>query len=281
MSDAVEKKELARRIRYDIIMSIYNAGSGHPGGSLSIADTLAVLYNKILRHDPQNPDWPKRDRLILSKGHAAPALYAALAESGYFERDILWTLRKFGSPLQGHPCKQKGPPGLEMSTGSLGQGLSVALGLALGARILNEKWRAYCILGDGELDEGSVWEAIMAAPHHRIDNLCAIIDNNGLQIDGECCEVMDLGDLESKFRAFGWHVITADGHDLDAIDHAFRDAKSITGKPAALILKTVKGKGVSYMENRVEWHSKPLSEEEARIAIREIGYEWGEMGGVS
>ncbi|MGC9315560.1 MAG: transketolase [bacterium] len=281
MGNHRDTKEIARRIRYDIIMSVYNAASGHCGGSLSIADVLAVLYGEVLHHDPRNPNWTKRDRLILSKGHAAPALYAALAETGYFDRDILWTLRKFGSALQGHPCKIKGPPGLEMSTGSLGQGLSIAVGLAIGARILGERWRTYCILGDGELDEGSVWEAAMSAGHHKLDNLCAIVDNNGLQIDGECMDVMDLGSLDDKFRAFGWHVLRTDGHDLEAIVGAFADVENITSQPTAVLLSTMKGKGVSFMENRVEWHSKPLCEDDARKAVSELGFSWGELGGVS
>ncbi len=281
MSDrTVEINDLARRIRYDIVMSIYNAGSGHPGGSLSIADVLAVMYSDVLDRDPIDPHWPDRDRIILSKGHAAPALYSALAEAGYFDRDILWTLRKFGSPLQGHPCRLKGPPGLEMSTGSLGQGLSIAVGLALGARIKGEKWRTYCILGDGELDEGSVWEAIMAGAHHRLSNLCAIIDNNGLQIDGECCQVMNLGNIDSKFRAFGWHVIRIDGHHIASIRTAFDRTTQFDDKPTAIVLSTVKGKGVSFMENKVEWHSKPLTEKQAKTAIGEIGYYWGELGGL-
>ncbi len=260
-------------------MSVFNAASGHCGGSLSIADVLAVLYGNVLRHDPVRPDLPERDRVILSKGHAAPALYAALAETDYFDRDTLWTLRRFGSPLQGHPCKIKGPPGLEMSTGSLGQGLSIAVGLAIGARILGEKWRTYCILGDGELDEGSVWEAAMSAGHHKLDNLCAIVDNNGLQIDGACRDVMDLGSLDEKFRSFGWHVIRTDGHDIPALTKAFEIAASNVERPISILLSTVKGKGVSFMENRVEWHSKPLCEEDARKAVSELGFGWGELGG--
>ena len=281
MDSLREINELARRIRYDIVMSVYNAASGHCGGSLSIADVLAVLYGKILRHNPANPKFPERDRVILSKGHAAPALYAALAETGYFDRDILWTLRKFGSPLQGHPCKLKGPPGLEMSTGSLGQGLSIAVGLAIGAKILGEKWRTYCILGDGELDEGSVWEAAMSAPHHNLGNLCAIVDNNGLQIDGECKDVMNLGSLDDKFRAFGWNVIRIDGHNISELLEAFQNAAETSCLPTAILLSTVKGKGVGFMENRVEWHSKPLCEESARKAVDELGFGWGELGGLS
>jgi len=271
--------ELARRIRYDIVMSVYNAGSGHPGGSLSIADVLAVLYGEVLRHDSRNPKWPERDRVILSKGHAAPALYAALAETGYFDREILWTLRKYGSPLQGHPCMLKGPPGIEMSTGSLGQGLSIAVGLSLGARLARANWRTYCIIGDGELDEGSVWEAIMAAAHHKLDNLCAIIDENRLQIDGFCRDVMDPGDLDARFRAFGWNTIRVNGHELDSIRSAFDGANETKGKPTAVILSTIKGKGVSFMENRAEWHGKAPNEAQARAAIEEIGFTWGELGG--
>jgi len=251
-------------------MSIYNAASGHCGGSLSIADVLAVIYGEVLRHDPSNQNWPNRDRLILSKGHAAPALYAALAETGYFDREILWTLRKFGSPLQGHPCKLKGPQGLEMSTGSLGQGLSVAVGLAIGAKILGEKWRTYCILGDGELNEGSVWEAAMSAPHHRLDNLCAIVDNNGLQIDGECKEVMNLGSLDDKFRAFGWNVIRTDGHDIPAMIEAFETAAKASGLPTVILLSTVKGKGVSFIENALHWHHKVPSDDELARALAEL-----------
>jgi len=272
--------ELARRIRYDIIMSTYHAKSGHPGGSLSAADAMAVLYGAILNHRPNEPQWEDRDRVILSKGHAAPVLYSALAESGYFDREILWTLRKLGSPLQGHPDKIKGPAGIEMSSGSLGQGLSIAVGLALGARLSKKSWWVYSIHGDGELDEGQIWEAAMSAAHFNLDNLCAIVDNNNLQIDGFCRDVMNLGSIEAKFTGFGWNAVRVDGHDVAAIYAALNFAKEVKGKPTAVILSTIKGKGVKAMENLADWHGKAPKEKEAREAITDLGFEWGELGGV-
>jgi len=272
-------ESLARRIRYDIIMSTYAAKSGHPGGSLSITELMAVLYGKVLYHKPKNPNWPLRDRLILSKGHACPALYSALAETGYFPREILWTFRKLDSPLQGHPHKLKAPAGIEVSTGSLGQGLSIAVGLALGARLTDQNWRTYCICGDGEMDEGQVWEALMAGAHHKLNNLCLIVDNNNLQIDGEISEVMELKSLDEKIRAFGWNVLRTDGHHIGSLIEVFKMAESCNEKPTAIIISTVKGRGVSFMENRAKWHGRAPNEEQARKAIEEIGFEWNEFGG--
>ena len=266
-------EQIARRIRFDIIKMTYHAGSGHPGGSLSIADILTVLYFKYLRHKPEDPNWNERDIVILSKGHACPALYAVLAEAGYYPREEMWTLRKFGSRLQGHPAKDKGLPGIEVSTGSLGQGLSIAVGAAMAFKYMdNSSRRAYAILGDGEMQEGQIWEAIMAAGHYHTDNLIAIVDNNNLQIDGFVPDVMNIHPLPDKFRAFNWHPIEADGHDLDAIDEAFAQALEIKGKPVALIFHTIKGKGVSYMENEAEWHGKAPNRELALRAVQDLGF---------
>lgn len=270
--------EKAGRMRRDIVEMIGLAGSGHPGGSLSAADIVATLYfGGILRHDPARPDWPDRDRFVLSKGHAAPVLYAALAESGYFGREHLPTLRKLGSILQGHPDSKK-TPGVEVSTGSLGQGLSVACGIALGLRGGEDPPHpsarsVYCMLGDGELQEGQVWEAAMFAAHHALDNLTALVDHNGLQIDGACTDVMRLGDLEDKFRAFGWGTLSADGHDVMAVAHAFelaRDMRATIHVPVAIVFRTVKGKGVSFMEGEADWHGKAPSADQLAAALAEI-----------
>ena len=265
--------EIARRIRFDIIKMTYHAGSGHPGGSLSIADILTVLYFKYLRHKPENPNWEERDIVILSKGHACPALYAVLAEAGYYPREEMWTLRKFGSRLQGHPAKDKGLPGIEVSTGSLGQGLSIAVGAAMAFKYMdNSDRRVYAILGDGEMQEGQIWEAIMAAGHYHLDNLVAIVDNNNLQIDGFVPDVMNIHPLPEKFCSFNWEPIEADGHDLDAIDDAFAKALEVRGKPAALIFHTIKGRGVSYMENEAQWHGKAPNRELALRAVQDLGF---------
>lgn len=260
--------EKARLMRLDIVEMIAEAGSGHPGGSLSAADIVAMLYfGGVMRHDPASPGWPERDRFVLSKGHAAPVLYAALAEAGYFGRDHLATLRKLGSILQGHPDSKK-TPGVEVSTGSLGQGLSIANGIALGLR--GGPQRVYCLLGDGELQEGQVWEAAMFAAHHGLDNITAIVDHNGLQIDGACEDVMGLGEVAAKFTAFGWRVIECDGHDLEALSTAFAAASEVAGRPAVLVCRTVKGRGVSYMEGNADWHGKAPSAEETECARGEL-----------
>ncbi|RKZ32486.1 transketolase [bacterium] len=266
-------KNLARRIRFDIIKMTYMAGSGHPGGSLSIADILTVLYFKHLRHKPDQPNWVDRDRVILSKGHACPALYALLAESGYYPRDEMWTLRKLGSRLQGHPALDKGLPGIEVSTGSLGQGLSIAVGMAIAFKHLDLVERnIYAILGDGEIQEGQVWEAAMSAGHYHLDNLIAIVDNNDLQIDGFVCDVMNIHPIADKFSAFNWYPIVVDGHDLNALDDALQKAKKVKGMPVAIIAKTIKGKGVSFMENEAEWHGKAPNKELALKAVAELGF---------
>lgn len=257
-----------RTIRRHIIYMIYSAGSGHPGGSLSCVEILTVLFFSILNHDPKNPGWVLRDRFFLSKGHAAPALYATLAESGYFPVEKLSTLRKTGSILQGHPDKRI--PGIEVSSGSLGQGLSIACGSALNARIEKIPSRMYVLLGDGECDEGQVWEAAMLASHYKLDNLVAIIDRNGLQIDGMTEKIMRLEPLTKKWAAFGWHVLEVNGHDLKAILTAFESAKKMKGKPTVIIAHTFKGKGVSFMEWINAFHGKSLTKEELEIALKEL-----------
>jgi len=259
----------ARQMRTEILTMLTHAGSGHTGGSLSAADIVTVLFFHVLRHDPANPVWRERDRFILSKGHAAPVLYAALALSGYFDGGVLKTLRKVGSPLQGHPCSFK-LPGVEISTGSLGQGLSIANGTALGLRMDGLPSRVYCLLGDGEIQEGQVWEAAMTAAHYRIDNLCAIVDNNGLQIDGRCSDVMGIEPIVGKWEAFGWHVLDIDGHDLGAIVDAFRKAEAVKGKPSVIVARTTKGKGISFFEGKVEYHGLAPTAEELTSALREL-----------
>jgi transketolase len=272
--EAVEAK--AARMRADIVEMIAEAGSGHPGGSLSAADIVATLYfGDVLRYDAANPQWEGRDRFILSKGHAAPVLYSALAEAGYFGREHLKTLRKLGSILQGHPdCKKT--PGVEVSTGSLGQGLSISAGLAAGLRggevpePSHDDRTVYCLLGDGELQEGQVWEAAMFAAHEGLANLVAIIDHNGLQIDGACDEVMCLGTVADKFAAFNWHVIEVDGHDVDEVRNGLLAAKAHSGGPAVIVAHTVKGKGVSFMEGDAGWHGKAPSAEQVVAALAEL-----------
>jgi len=271
MADTKRIEGAAKRIRLDIIEMIAAAGSGHPGGSLSAADIVATLYfGGVLRYDPASPQWPERDRFILSKGHAAPVLYAALAEAGFFGREHLSTLRKLGSILQGHPDMKK-TPGVEVSTGSLGQGLAIASGLAASLRMRGENEpRVYCLLGDGELQEGEVWEAAMFAAHQGLDNLCAIVDNNGLQIDGACSDVVCLGEIDAKFRAFGWEVIDVDGHDPKALLEAFSRATTVKGVPTVLVARTVKGRGVSFMEHKADWHGKAPSTEQTSDALAEL-----------
>lgn len=276
--DSVCKKELeiyATKIRMGIIEGTYNAKAGHPGGSLSAADVFAYLYEKEMRVDPKNPKWDDRDRLVLSKGHCAPGLYSALAYKGFFPVEDLKTLRHIDSYLQGHP-NMNTVPGVDMSTGSLGQGISVAVGMAKGAKYLGKDVNIYSVLGDGEIEEGQVWEAMMFANQYKLDNLCIIIDCNGLQIDGPCSEVMSAEPIDEKVKAFGFDVITIDGNDFDEIEKAF-DAFHKSTKPFAIIMNTVKGKGVSYMENQVGWHGKAPNEEEYNIAMAELNAKLAEL----
>ena len=270
--DAKTKKELAivaTKIRMAIIEGTHGAKSGHPGGSLSIADDLAYLFWKEMRVDPANPKWAERDRFVLSKGHAAPALYAALAHRGYFSTDLIPTLRHVGSILQGHP-DMKNIPGVDMSSGSLGQGISCAVGMALSAKLDNADWRVYTILGDGEIQEGQVWEASMFAAAKGLDNLVVIVDNNNLQIDGTIEEVNSPYPIPEKFAAFGFHVIEIDGNDLDAIEAALAEARTVKGKPTAIVQKTVKGRGVSFMENQCSWHGSAPNDEQYEQAMAEL-----------
>ena len=264
-----QMEAMAKKLRRHIIMMIGKAGSGHPGGSLSAVEIVTALYFKLLRHDPSNPQWPDRDRFILSKGHAAPLLYAALAETGYLPVGELCTLREMDSRLQGHPDKTC-TPGVEMTCGSLGQGLSFGIGVALAARLNSLDYRVYVLLGDGECDEGQVWEAAMSAAHFRIDNLVAIIDHNKLQIDGWNREVMNLEPFPDKWRAFGWHVVELNGHDIPQLLAAFEKAEQVKGRPTAIIAHTIKGKGVSFMENNVDFHGKAPTPEEADRALKEL-----------
>lgn len=262
-------KKTAAQIRLDILEEVHAASSGHPGGSLSIAEIITYLYFEEMNVDPKNPKWEDRDRFVLSKGHTAPALYAALSEKGFFSRDELCKLRHVDSFLQGHP-DMKGTPGIDMSTGSLGLGFSTACGMALAAKISNKDYRTYSVIGDGESEEGQIWEAAMFAAHYKLDNLCAIFDWNGLQIDGPVTEVMNPTPHDKKLEAFGFHVITIDGHDFNAIAAAFDEARATKGKPTAIIAKTVKGKGVSFMENQVGWHGSAPNDEQYAQAVAEI-----------
>lgn len=259
----------ACKIRLGVIEGVYCGKSGHPGGSLSISDVLAYLYFKEMNIDPANPKWPDRDRLVLSKGHTAPGLYSALANRGYFPVEDLKTLRHIDSYLQGHP-DMKGTPGVDMSSGSLGQGVSVATGMALSAKISNASYRVYAILGDGELEEGQVWEAAMFAAHKKLDHLCAVIDFNNLQIDGSLDEVNSPCPIDEKFKAFGWNVIVIDGHDFDQIEDAFAKARQAKGQPTAIIMHTTKGKGVSFMENKASWHGAAPNDEQYAQAMQEL-----------
>lgn len=259
----------AKDLRREILKMLTEAGSGHTGGSLSAADIVTALYFYKMRHNPATPKWEERDRFILSKGHAAPVLYAALALSGYFDMQLLRTLRKLGSPLQGHPCSKK-LPGIEISTGSLGQGLSIANGIAMGLKIDKSGSRVYCLLGDGEIQEGQVWEAAMTAAHYRLDNLCAFIDNNGLQIDGHCCDVMHIEPIVSKWESFGWNVMDINGHDMKAIVDALNSAEAVKHKPTMIVARTIKGKGISFFEGKVEYHGIAPTSEELEMAIKEL-----------
>lgn len=263
-------EEQARLVRIEILKMLTIAGSGHTGGSLSAADIVTALYFYKMRHKPEYPKWPERDRFILSKGHAAPLLYTVLALTGYFDKSLLNTLRKTGSPLQGHPSS-KMLQGIEVSTGSLGQGLSIANGIALGLRLDKIDARVYCLLGDGEIQEGQVWEAAMTAGHYTIDNLCAIVDLNELQIDGRCEDVMKIMPVAAKWRAFNWHVFEIDGHNMEEIVTALDEAEKIKGKPSVIIAKTIKGKGVSIFEGKVEYHGLAPTKEELEIALKELG----------
>lgn len=268
--NALEK--IATDIRKGILTATYSAQSGHPGGSLSCADILAVLYFNIMNIDPKDPQSPARDRFVLSKGHCSPALYATLARRGFFAESDLETFRKIDSPLQGHPDMNK-VPGVDMTTGSLGQGLSVACGMAYASKLDRAGCRVYCLLGDGELDEGEVWEACLTASKYKLDNLCVIVDNNNLQIDGTIEEVAGMKHIYEKFRAFGFEVISIHGNDILDILNAFNLAKNVKGRPTAILATTTKGKGVSFMENRAEWHGKAPSEEEYKLAMQELGGE--------
>ncbi|MFC1911436.1 transketolase [Chloroflexota bacterium] len=264
-----ELKEMAKKLRRHVVTMIATAGSGHPGGSLSAADIITALYFRVLRHDPKDPQWSERDRFILSKGHAAPILYAALAETGYFPVAELETLRKMDSRLQGHTDRTL-TPGVEMSAGSLGMGLSFAIGIALTARLDSEAYRTYALLSDGECQEGQTWEAALAAAHFKLDNLTAMVDCNGIQLSGRTCDIMDLEPLIQKWQAFGWHVIEIDGHDFDQILSAFSEAEKTKGRPTMITARTIKGKGVSFMEDNVAFHGKAPTPEEAERALKEL-----------
>ena len=268
-SKSLQLARIANNIRVSIIEGVYNAKCGHPGGSLSIADLMTYLYFEEMRVDPTNPSDPTRDRFVLSKGHTAPALYATLAERGFFPKEDIKTLRKTDSYLQGHP-DMKGVPGVDMSTGSLGQGISAACGMALSAKLSGDTYRVYTVLGDGESEEGQVWEAAMFAAHYKLDNLVAILDLNGLQIDGKITEVMNPTPHDEKFLAFGWNVITIDAHNFDEIESALKQARETKGKPTAIIARSVKGKGVSYMENSCEWHGQAPKEDLYKVAISDL-----------
>lgn len=267
--DNIEIENKAKEIRRDIIEQVYRASSGHPGGSLSIADIMAVLYFDELNIDEKNPKWEERDRLVLSKGHCSPALYGALAEIGFFEKEDLKGFRNINSKLQGHP-NMNDVPGVDMSSGSLGQGLSVANGMAISGKLDNKNYRVYCILGDGEIEEGQVWEAAMASNKYKLDNLCVIVDNNNLQIDGTIEEVMSSYPIDKKFESFGFKIICIDGHNIQEIKDAFKEARNTKGKPTCIVAKTIKGKGVSFMENQVGWHGKAPNQEQYEEAMKEI-----------
>ena len=270
ITEVQELQKKAIEVRKGIINAVYYGKSGHPGGSLSIADILTVLYFNELNIDEKNPKWEERDRLVLSKGHCSPALYSCLANRGFFDVEKLKTFRNIESNLQGHPDMNK-VPGVDMTTGSLGQGLSSANGMAIAGKMDKKDYRVYCILGDGEIEEGQVWEAAMASNKYKLDNLCVIIDNNNLQIDGTIEEVMSSYPIDEKFRSFGFEIIKIDGHDIEEILKAFEVAKNIKGKPTCIIAKTIKGKGISFMENQVSWHGKAPNEEQYNIAMKELG----------
>jgi transketolase len=263
-----ELEDKAKYIRRLIIQMLAKAGSGHPGGSLSSTDLVTALYFAVMRVRPSEPEWPDRDRFHMSKGHCCPLWYALLADKGYFPTEQLWTLRQFGSMLQGHPDRRV--PGVEAASGSLGQGLSIAVGMSLAAGIDKKDYRVYCLMGDGEIQEGNIWEAAMAASHYKRDNLCGIVDFNGFQIDGKVKDVMNLEPLVDKWRAFGWHTIEIDGHAMGQILSAYEEARTIKGKPSVIIAHTIKGKGVSFMENVVDFHGRAPTKEEAERALKEL-----------
>ena len=263
-------EQLCGQFRIDLIETLHARQTGHPGGSLSLCEILSVLYFKEMNVDPANPKWAERDRLVLCKGHAAPILYRVLAEKGFFPVEEMKTLRCFETRLQGHPCPLE-TPGVDAATGPLGIGLSAALGMAMGLKLDNSDARVYAILGDGEINEGTVWEALMAAVKFKADNLCAVLDWNGVQLDGTTEEVMPMGDIPAKFKAFGWNCIECDGHDLDAVYEAFETAKTVKGVPTIILAHTVKGKGVSFMEGKNAWHGKAIGDEEYALAMKELG----------
>jgi len=265
----LELQKMALKVREGIISSVHSAKAGHPGGSLSAADIFTYLYFEELNIDPKDPKKADRDRFVLSKGHTAPGLYAALAERGYFDPAYLLTLRHIGSFLQGHP-EMKNTPGVDMSTGSLGQGISAAVGMAISGKLSNEDYRVYTLVGDGELQEGQVWEASMLAGHKKLDNLVVIVDNNGLQIDGNIADVCSPYPIDKKFEAFNFHVINTDAHDFDALSAAFKEAKTVKGKPTAIIARSIKGKGVSFMENQASWHGVAPNDEQYAQAMEEL-----------
>ena len=274
----LELQKIATDIRLGALRAVYNAKSGHPGGALSSADILACLYFSELNIDVNNPKWEDRDRFVLSKGHSCPGLYATLAEKGFFDKSELDSFRHTGALLQGHP-DMKAISGVDMSTGSLGQGFSCACGMALGAKISGKSYRTYALVGDGESQEGQVWEAIMFAAHYKLDNLCLIIDSNGLQIDGAVKDVMNVMPYEPKLESFGWNVITIDGYNIEEILAALEAARAVKGKPTAIIAKTTKGKGVSFMENQASWHGKAPNEEQYNIAVSELTEYKNQLGG--
>ncbi len=259
----------ANRLRCDVVEMIARAGSGHNGGSLSAADMIAYLYFHQMRIDPTRPDWPDRDRFVLSKGHCCPILYAALAERGFFPRETLWTLREIGSPLQGHPDMTK-TVGVDMTTGSLGQGLSAAVGMAIGGRLDRRDFQVYCMVGDGEIQEGQVWEAAMAAAHHDLANLTVMVDNNKMETDGETRSIINVEPIEDRWRGFGWAVRRLDGHDMRQIHEGIQQLLGVDDRPGVLVADTIKGKGVSFMEGQAKWHSGPTDEKETRQALREL-----------
>jgi len=262
-------EETCKTIRKDILKMTHLAGSGHPGGSLSAVELMVGLYFGVLKHNSTDPNWEDRDRFILSKGHAAPVHYSVLSRTGYFSPEILDTLRKFGSILQGHPNMHK-VPGLDCSSGSLGQGLSIANGLAMAAKMRKKDYRVYCLLGDGELQEGQIWEAAMTAPQHKLDNVCAMVDYNRVQLDGPISEIKELHPLTDKWKSFNWNVIEIDGHNIEEVMKAYEEAANTKGKPSVIIARTIKGKGVSFMENKAEWHGKSPNSKEYEAAIAEI-----------
>jgi len=272
--DVNNLKEIARLVRGDVIEMLTRAGSGHPGGSLSAVDILITLYYEVMRHNPERPDDDDRDRLILSKGHAAPALYAILSRLGYFDREWLWNLRKCGARLQGHPYAPD-TPGVDASSGSLGQGLSFANGCAMRAKLDGKSYRVYCIIGDGETNEGQIWEASMTSTRYGLDNLCCILDYNELQIDGRIEDIKNPLPFRDKWEAFGWNVFNVNGHSFEELNRAFEEARKIKGKPTMIIARTVKGKGISFMEGKIEWHGKAPTREEADKALKELGFDGG------